>query len=225
MIALSAVDQPIPQGPASSPGTRSPLDVLHVVAWDDPSAEGEGLDSRSSYAERFWLPLLGPTGTCLLRQLADRLETAPDGFDLALDEAARSLGVGARSGLRRAILRCARHGVVRHRGTKVLAVRRRLPPLGEGQIARLPLLLRVEHGRWEDVRRSPSLAHARRRSRLIALDLVAVIGDLASLERRLLRWGVHPALAYETAIWAWERHSLAVGEQAAQTLDLEEPPA
>lgn len=225
MTALSAVDQPIPPGPASSPGPRSPLDVLHVVAWDDPSAEVEGVDPRSAYAERFWLPLLGPTGTCLLRQLADRLEAAPDGFDLGLDEAARSLGIGTRSGLRRAILRCARHGVVRHRGTKVLAVRRRLPPLGKGQIARLPPLLRFEHNRWEAVRQSPALTHARQRSRLIALDLVAVVSDLASLERRLLRWGVHPALACESAAWAWERHSLAVGGQPSQTLDLGEPPA
>lgn len=38
-----------------------PIDVLHVAPWPDPVLEVTGHDPRSSYVERFWLALLGPS--------------------------------------------------------------------------------------------------------------------------------------------------------------------
>ena len=54
-------------------------------------------------------------------------------------------------------------------------------------------------------RSSVAFEEVRQRTRLAALDLLTVDGDLSSLEGRLLRWGVHPALAAESATWAWDR--------------------
>ena len=65
-----------------------------MVAWDDPVVESSGFDALSPYVELFWLPVLGPSATLLLRRLATGLRAKPEGFDLQLDEAAQALGLG-----------------------------------------------------------------------------------------------------------------------------------
>jgi hypothetical protein len=49
----------------------------------------------------------------------------------------------------------------------------------------------------------------RTRSRRLALSLLELGEDLESAERQLHRWRFHPALARESALWAWERHCQA----------------
>ena len=97
--------------------------------------ESSGFDALGPYVELFWLPVLGPSATLLLRRLASELRASPDGYDLELDVAARALGLGGvggrRSPLRRAILRCTRYSVARHLGDDRLAVRRWLTALPE----------------------------------------------------------------------------------------------
>lgn len=206
--------------PPRATGTRQPTaagdgtELLRIVAWDDPMVDAKGVDPRSAYVETYWLPLLGPSATWLLRRLADGLEIAPHGFDLDLAETAATLGLGGvggrRSPFRRAILRCARYAVARHVGAEVLAVRRRIPPLPDRYVLRLPLALQERHRGWvEATHRPATLVDLRRRTRSIALDLVAAEQDRASLEHHLQRWGIHPALAYESAAWAWDRHTEA----------------
>src|ERR1700722_16066095 len=106
---------------------------LHVVAWIEPKIDALGIDARSHYVETFWLPVLGPSATWLLRRIADGLDRSPDGFELDLEETARALRLGGRGGrhspFRRAILRCTRYGLARHAGKGVLAVRRTVAPL------------------------------------------------------------------------------------------------
>jgi hypothetical protein len=51
----------------SNPGQRElqfPETRLTVTAWSDPVLDHLGHDPRSRYAERFWLPIVGPS--CLL---------------------------------------------------------------------------------------------------------------------------------------------------------------
>lgn len=192
--------------------------VLRVVAWDDPALDARSVDPRSAYVEAFWLPLLGPSATWLLRRLAAGLEAAPQGFELDPAEMAPTIGLGGvggrRSPFRRAILRCTRYSVARHVGAEVLAVHRRIPPLPDRYVLRLPLALQEQYRAWAEATRRPAtLSDLRRRTRSIALDLVSTEEDCASLERHLQRWGVHPALAYETAAWAWDHHA-----QAAEAL-------
>ena len=70
--------------------------ALSVIGWPDPVIDRLGHDPRSAYVERFWLAILGPSTTWLLRRLAAGLDASPDGFDLNLAVTARSLGLGGK---------------------------------------------------------------------------------------------------------------------------------
>src|SRR4051812_49804380 len=73
-------------------------DALTVRPWPDDVIDAVGHDPRSHYVERFWLGILGPSTTWLLRRVAAGLEASPAGFDLSLTETARSLGLGGEGG-------------------------------------------------------------------------------------------------------------------------------
>ena len=62
-------------------------ETLAVRPWPDPVIDALGHDPRSAYVEHFWLGILGPSTTWLLRRLAAGFETSPSGFDLQLAEA------------------------------------------------------------------------------------------------------------------------------------------
>jgi len=106
--------------------------TLWVEAWLDPVVDEVGYDPRSSYVETYWLPVLGPSTTWLLRRLASELDELPDGLELDLEELARALGLGERFGpnapFARTIKRCVDFEMAQWR-TEALAVRRHLPPL------------------------------------------------------------------------------------------------
>ncbi len=198
------------------------LQCLRVVAWRDEIVDAVGVDPRSTYVERFWLPVLGPSATVLLRRTADGLEAAPEGYLLHLGETGRALGLGAstghRSALRRAIVRCARFDVARPLGSGTLMVRRRIAPLPRRHLAQLPASLQDEHRIWE-CRRLAQTADARtRRARLLALELVGLGEDPGRVERHLVRWGVDTRTAAEASAWAQDRHAtvarLAFGQSA-----------
>jgi hypothetical protein len=105
-------------------------DSLHIKPWPDPVIDRVGHDPRSAYVERFWLGILGPSTTWLLRRLAAGLETTPAGFDLALSDTARALGLGGEgrsSPFVRALGRCCQFQLAAPEDEATLAVRRKLP--------------------------------------------------------------------------------------------------
>lgn len=184
-----------------------PPDRLRVEAWADPVVDGLGHDPRSPYVERFWLGILGPSATWLLRRLADRLDEEPGGFELDLDLLAGELGLGMRGGahapVRRALARCVTFGMARETGHASLAVRRRLPPLPRRHLLRLPVELQERHRHWLAAQRAtPAVDELRRRARRLALSVAELGEDRAGVEQQLTRWRVHPALAHEAATWA-----------------------
>ena len=128
------------------------IEVIHVVGWPDQVIDKLGYDPRSLYVETFWLGILGPTCTWLMRRLAAGLDEDPAGFDLDLADTARALGLGGRSGrhspFRRALARCVTFEVARREGPTTLAVRRRLPPLPRRHLLRLPPTLQEKHTHW-----------------------------------------------------------------------------
>jgi hypothetical protein len=136
------------------PPTDGASRVVLVRPWVDPVIDQVGHDPRSAYVERFWLGVLGPSVTWFLRYLADRLDAAPDGFDLDLDACAWALGLGNLQGpnaaFPRTITRSCQFGAARALGGTTLEVRRKLPPLNLRQLGRLPAELRDEHARWVD---------------------------------------------------------------------------
>jgi hypothetical protein len=218
--------------PASSPTDSGRTDqgvapqagagTLHVIAWRDDVVEAVGFDPRSTYVERFWLPVLGPSATWLLRRLAEGLEAAPLGYALGLDDTAHAIGLGTSQGprapMRRAIERCIRFDVARSLASGTLMVRRRIAPLPRRHLARLPLALQDEHRGWEVRRRGEVVAQAAvRRARLLALDLTGLGEDPGRIERHLVRWGIDAVLAAESSAWARERHAALAHPTFAQS--------
>jgi hypothetical protein len=190
-------------------------DVLTVRPWEDPAVDRVGFDARSSYVERFWLGVIGPSTTWLLRRIAAGFDASPEGFDMPLGETARALGLGDRSGRNspffRTINRMLQFELAMLTGPDEILVRRRLPALGARYTARLSPALQEAHARWmaEQLREPPTEVQ-RRRSRQLALSLLELGEDAEEVERQLLRWRYHPALARDSALWAADRHRRAL---------------
>lgn len=169
------------------------LRPLLVMAWRDPVVDALGFDPRSTYVERFWLPLLGPTSTWLLRRLAVEFDEQPDGFSLDAADCARSIGIGNRGGrngpFQRSIERCIRFGVAREEEHGIIAVRTRIPPLSRAQARRLPRHLAGEHQRWqEDQRRRNAHPSADAHATRLARSLLDVGASEREVEEQLHRW-------------------------------------
>ena len=192
----------------SAPPTY-PIPTLAVRAWPDAVIDAVGHDVRSAYVERFWLGVLGPSATWLLRRLVSGLEDEPDGFELDLALAATQLGLGNRSGRHspffRSIERCCRFGAAHLVDERTLRVRRKLPPLTRIQIARLPVALQEAHQGWVE---GPStrlpVGQLRERARGLALSLLELGEDSEATERQLHTWRLHPAIAHDAVAWAVE---------------------
>lgn len=187
-----------------------PTDHLHVTPLSDPVIDLLGHDLRSTYVERFWLPILGPTTTLLLRRLASGLDDHPDGFDLPLLDTAAALGLGNKGGRNapflRAITRSTKFKITQSAGPGALAVRRRVAPLNRTQAERLPTLVRDEHAAWQQhAVRVPDVDQQRRRARRLALSLAELGESEEAIEQQLHRWKLHPALAHEAMRWALAR--------------------
>ena len=211
---MSAPSVPTPAAPTLS--TPAPAaDVLTIRPWPDPVIDSLGHDPRSHYVETYWLGILGPSTTWLLRRLVAGLEAQPAGFELALGETARCLGLGDKGGRHspfvRALTRLVQFDLAQSHGEPVLAVRRKVPPLNRRQVQRLPEVLQVQHRALQEADlRTPALEAMRRRGRQLALSLLELGEDLEAAERQLLRWRYHPSLARESAAWAWDRHRRAM---------------
>ena len=125
-----------------------------------------GHDPQSAYVERFWLPVLGPSTTWLIRLLNMHLERDGEGIEIALAEIGRALGLGDRPGRHAPLLRALRRaadydlvmlgthsgdgavsGELVPRDTLELLVRRRVPGLSTRLVERLDPALAREHFR------------------------------------------------------------------------------
>jgi len=206
--ASSEPSEPSARSARSARASAAQAEAIRIEAWTDPVIDRLGYDPRSLYVETFWLGILGPTCTWLIRRLAAGLDDQPGGFDLDLEDTARALGLGTRSGrqspFRRALARCVTFQVARRQGPMTLGVRRRLPPLPRRHLLRLPTSLQESHATWMvPVRSSPVLEEARRNARRMALGLLASGNERPEVELQLVRWQVHPAIAHEATRWAW----------------------
>lgn len=193
-------------------------DTLAIRPWTDEVVDSLGFDPRSPYVEQYWLGLLGPSTTWLLRRIAAGFDASPEGFDLPLADTAHSLGLGDRGGrhspMLRTVNRCIQFGMALASAPGELAVRRRMPPLARRQVERLPEPLQAAHARWQQSQLvDPPGEAMRRRSRQLALSLIELGEDPEATERQLLRWRYPPGLAKEAAAWAWQRHSALAGTQ------------
>jgi len=195
-------------------------DVLTIRPWEDDVIDRLGFDPRSPYVERFWLGVIGPSTTWLMRRMAAAFDSSPEGFEIDLGETARALGLGDRGGRHspflRTVNRMIQFELAQVAGPVELLVRRRLPPLGRRQTVRLSEALQEAHERWmaDQLKVPPGEAQSRRCKQL-ALSLLELGEDREEVERQLLRWRYHPALAREAAAWAAELQRSAPAEAEA----------
>lgn len=194
-----------------------PVATLAVRPWPDPIIEQLGHDPRSHYVELYWLGILGPSTTWLLRRIVagfDELEEvqADDGcYELDLLDTARCLGLGERIGrsspLARALARLVQFDVAALDGDGALAVRRKVPPLTRRQVVRLPASLQASHQALVEADlRVPTAERLRRRAERLALSLLELGEDTEATERQLLRLQFHHAVVRHAVAWADERH-------------------
>lgn len=181
--------------------------TLTVLPWRDPVIDALGYLPTSTYVERFWLAILGPSTTWLVRHLDARLADAPDGTTIDLDATAAALGLGVGMGrhspLVRALHRCCQFGLARAAAEAHLEVRRHVPPLTRHQVERLPPGIRARHHEWRATERDAGvLDPQQRRARHMALGLAELGEDVATTAQRLVRFDVHPVVADDAATWA-----------------------
>ena len=180
--------------------------TLRIETLLDPVVDQIGHDPRSCYVETYWLPVLGPSTTWLLRRFATYLDEVPAGVVLDTEELARGLGLGERYGpnapFARTVKRCVDFQMAEWRDSS-LAVRRHLPPLARRHLRRLPESLQERHtAEVESARPSNVTDRLRLHGRRLALSLLDYGEDRAAVEQQLMRWAFHPALAAECSAWA-----------------------
>ncbi len=197
------MSNPLAESPSDS---TIPQPLLHVLRWHDPLIDRLGHDPRSRYIERFWLGVLGPSTTLLLRVFADAHDEHRGVAHLDLGDVAVQIGVGNHGGrnspLSRSIQRAIRLGAARPAGADSIEVRHRLAPLSRSQIERLPFALQAEHQRRHE--QPVTTGTARSRARRLALSLIECGDSFAKTERQLDQWRVTGPIAAEAVNWAWE---------------------
>jgi len=173
---------------------------MTVRPWIDPLVDDRGHDPRSAYVETFWLGVLGPTATWLLRRLASELETQPDGFQFDLAATAASMGMSFKSSrssaFTKALQRCVMFGLAHQLPCGGLAVRRRIPPVAHRHLRRLPLAVQLLHNEWEStVVTLDDLTRAHR----LAMTMLEVGDEPTLVEAQLRALGVGVAIAEQVA--------------------------
>jgi hypothetical protein len=175
-----------------------PLPVaVRVMPWHDPVVDRRGHDPRSVYVEQFWLGVLGPTATWLMRRLVSGFDRQPDGYDLDVAAVARSLGLSVSKGMaspfNKAVTRCVMFGLVQRRSDAWL-VRRRVPLVSQRHLGRLPDEVQSQHNAW-----TATTIHidALARAHALAAAMVAAGDDRGLLEPQLVAVGVPAPAAAE----------------------------
>lgn len=135
--------------PAVTPKTVDNL--VRIRPWWDPELAISGFSARSAYCERYWLPVMGPSATLLIRLAADMCAAHPSGVTMQRAELARSLGLGKSIGpngpLARAMLRLEYFGMARE-VAGAFETRTHLPPVNAALLRRVPKQLRDNHSNW-----------------------------------------------------------------------------
>ncbi|MEW6473457.1 MAG: hypothetical protein AB1679_14390 [Actinomycetota bacterium] len=171
MSAIPVTDGTAPDPASDLHGWLATRDGLVVVPLHNPVLEALGHHPASAYADRYWVPTIGPTASLLHRKLAGELDRHPDGYPVHLPTLAREIGLGAGTG-RNAPLTKSLARMVGFQLAEVtdgqFAVRPTLPPLSRWQAAHLPPHLAEQHRREAFVRLAPN---PERRGRSVDLEL------------------------------------------------------
>lgn len=151
------VDATSPAEPSGAPRAPQPIvtwisPTVAIIPWEDPRLVGLGHDLRGDYVERFWLGVLGPATTLLLRRLARGFTERPTGYRIDLADTAQAMGLGRGIGhssmIGRTLERACQFGACRIESEASLAVRTLMPTLTSRQLRRLPDPVQRSHSTW-----------------------------------------------------------------------------
>lgn len=189
--------------PSAEPTTSGPTplpDRAQITPWCDPVVDARGHDPRSTYVEQFWLSVLGPSAVWAMRMFAHRFDEHPDGFELDVADAARTLGLsaakGAASPFGRSIQRCVIFGMAVARSDG-WSVRRRMPAVTTRHLQRLPEPVQARHAAWTHT--SIRLDELER-AHTLATAMVAAGDDPGVVVPQLMAVGVSPPAAEEARL-------------------------
>jgi hypothetical protein len=131
-----------------------------------------GHDPRSAYVERYWLGVIGPTATLIMRRFADEFDRQPDGFVIDLAHTASTMGLsytkGTHSPFGRSLHRCVMFGLAQPTSDGY-EVRRMFPNVAQRHISRLPDDVQAAHNDW--ARRVFHLDRRELEQQLVALGI------------------------------------------------------
>ncbi len=189
-----------PVDPATVEST-SPL--LEVVGWPDSGQLQVGHDARSFYVERYWLGMLGPSSTWMLRRFARGLEDHPGGFRINLIDTAKALGLGTslarNSSTQRSIDRLCQFNLAERVSPTRLSVRTVVPTMTRKQLSKLPESVQRTHDQLlaREVQ-DPELS----RAVAAATGLIGAGLTNAVVESQLRVWGFPPVCAHHATALA-----------------------
>ena len=122
-----------------------------IRPWIDPVVDLRGFDPRSAYVEHYWLGVIGPTATWIVRRFAECFDEHPDGFQLDLEHMACTMGLSYSKGMAspfgKALHRCVMFGVALPMSDG-FSVRRKLPAVAQRHLKRLPDDVQAAHAEW-----------------------------------------------------------------------------
>jgi hypothetical protein len=140
-------DVPLEQSTDAS-SWLSACSVIDVIPIRHPVIEALGHHPTSDYAERFWLPVIGPSALWAHRRLTAGLVPDHSGYQLNLATLSREIGLGAGTGRNSPIVRTLARLVDFHLAEindDRLGVYTSLPRLTRRQTDRLPDHLAQRH--------------------------------------------------------------------------------
>ncbi|WP_420453035.1 hypothetical protein [Ilumatobacter sp.] len=188
-----------PARASTSDPEPAPGSTVTIRPWIDPVVDESGHDPRSLYVERFWLGVLGPTATWLVRRLVAGFETSPDGYDLDLAATARAMGLsyspGRSSPFSKAVQRCTMFGLA-HSTSDGLAIRRRIPTVAHRHLRRMPDAVVEAHESWQ---RTTITIDELSRAHRLAVAMLEVGDPATAIEHQLVALGVNDVAAAEAA--------------------------
>ena len=140
----------MPRTPADVQTWLAIHDPLRIVPLIDPVIETVGHEPRSTYAETYWLPVIGPSALWALRRLSAWAEAEPTGVEVPLADLAHELGLGGGTGRNAPMVRTLARLIVFEmaqidESRDALAVLRLVPPLARRHLRRLPEHLVERH--------------------------------------------------------------------------------
>jgi hypothetical protein len=208
-----------PQTHPTSASLRSPNPAstsrLAVLPWNDELFNTYGYGARSTYTERFWLPIAGPTAITLARHCAARFAQQPQGFALQPTTLSACVGLAKSvANLRKTINRMVSFGLAGCIDGDVLAMRTAFPPLTQRMLHCLPNELQRAHTKEQanESIANPQLAQDRTMVgvALSALDTKSTLGrSPMQLDRALASLACRNELRVQLVKWLINQPSQA----------------